>query len=98
MKKREINLKIDKDNKILTACEDSSLNISIILNSLKLLKKSLRKIYPANESSKELSEAILVITSDIVSIKSEVEDVASDTADEIVKLKRQLEDLNAVQG
>lgn len=97
MTKKEINLKIDKNDKVLIACEDSLLNIGIILNSLKLLKKPLRKIYPSNEASKEFSETMLAITADITSIKSEVEDVASDTADETVELKRQLENLDGVQ-
>lgn len=94
--RKEIAQKIDKNNKTLTACEDSLLNVSTILNSLKLLKRSVRKVYDYNESA-EIVRDIFVVTGDIESIKAELEDVASNAADETTTLKKQLEDLDGVQ-
>ena len=87
-----INKKISEDEKIVNACEDSVLNLSTILNSLKLLKKSIRKVYPENDMTKELAETILAVTADVTAMKIEIEEVASDTADEINKLIRELKE------
>lgn len=95
MNKRELNLKIDDDTKVINRCEDAILNINTILNSLKLLKKATRKMYPDNEATDEFAEVILATTADIMAMKTEIEEVASDTADEMNKLireRRTLED------
>lgn len=88
-----INKKISEDEKIVNACEDSVLNLSTILNSLKLLRKSARKVYPSNEMTKELAETILAVTADVTAMKIEIEEVASDTADEINKLIKELKEI-----
>lgn len=88
-----INKKISEDEKIVNACEDSVLNLSTILNSLKLLRKSARKVYPSNEMTKELAETILAVTADVTAMKVEIEEVASDTADEINKLIKELKEI-----
>jgi len=90
---KEMNKKIDDDTKVLVACEDSVLSINTILNSLKLLNKSARKVYGNNEASREFRETILAVTADITSMKIEIEEVASDTADEINKLIRELKEM-----
>lgn len=88
----KINKKISEDEKIVNACEDSVLNLSTILNSLKLLRKSARKVYANNEATKELADTILAVVADVTSMKIEIEEVASDTADEINKLIRELKE------
>lgn len=90
MTEKEINVKIDKNNKTINVCEDALLSISTIQNSLKLLRKSLRRLYPENESGAEFAHTLNMVTADIGSLKLEIEDVASDTADETEKLKKEI--------
>lgn len=89
----KINKKISENEKIINACEDSVLNLDTILNSLKLLRKSARKVYPSNEATKELADTILAVVADVTSMKIEIEEVASDTADETNKLIRELKEI-----
>lgn len=93
---KALNTEIDKSTKIIMACEDAILSLMTIQNSLKLLRKSARKIYPENEDTKDIAKTILVVSGDIASIKAEVEDVASNMADRIQELKKKLEDVDAV--
>ena len=83
----ELGKKLQQDEKVLAACEDVVLLTDNILNSLKLLKKATAKVYPVDENTGELAESILTVRADILSIREEIKDVASDTADEIVKIK-----------
>lgn len=89
----KINKKISENEKIINACEDSVLNLDTILNSLKLLRKSARKVYPSNEATKELADTILAVVADVTSMKIEIEEVASDTADETNKLIKELKEV-----
>ena len=91
--KSTINQKLGANDRVINACDDSVLLINNILNSIKLLKKSLRKVYPDVPSTKELNDTMIFIAGDIISIKKELEEVASDTADESNKLTMRLKEL-----
>lgn len=50
-------------------------------------------MYSDNDDTKEFSVALLAMVADLTSIKAEVQEVASETADEMRKLKERAEEL-----
>lgn len=90
---KEVNIKIQSKQRTMSGCEDSAVLIDTILSMTKILKRSLNKVYPDNDNTKEFSVALLAMVADLTSIKAEVQEVASETADEMRKLKERAEEL-----
>lgn len=90
---KEVNIKIQSKQRTMSGCEDSAVLIDTILSMTKILKRSLNKVYSDNDDTKEFSVALLAMVADLTSIKAEVQEVASETADEMRKLKERAEEL-----
>lgn len=90
--KKEINKRIAEEERYLAACQDSAALIASVQYTLPILKKSLRKMYPNNEDSKNLCLAVRTIMADLSSMKAEIETLASDTGDVLYRLEKSLEE------
>lgn len=90
---KQVNIKIQSKQRTMSGCEDSALLIDTILTMTKLLKRSLNKVYPDNNDTKSFSVALLAMVADLTSIKAEIQDVASETADELHRLEMKAKEL-----
>lgn len=90
---KQTNIKISSKQRTMSGCEDSTLLIDTILTMTKLLKRSLNKVYPDNNDTKSFSVSLLAMVADLTSIKAEIQDVASETADEMYELEMKAKEL-----
>lgn len=90
---KEVNTKIQSKQRTMSGCEDSTIIIDSILSMTKLLKRSLNKVYPDNEDTKSFSVALLAMVADLTSIRAEIQEVASETADNLYALREKAEKL-----
>ena len=88
---KELNKTIQSRQRTLRACEDSTIIIDSILSMAKLLKKNLSRVYPDNDDTKSFSVAMLAMVADLSSIRGELQDVASDAADDIHRCEELIE-------
>lgn len=90
---KEVNTKIQSKQRTMSGCEDSTIIIDSILSMTKLLKRSLNKVYPDNEDTKSFSVALLAMVADLTSIRAEIQEVASETADNLYALREKADEL-----
>lgn len=83
---KEVNIKISSKQRTMSGCEESTILIDSMFSMIKLLKRSLKKVYPDNNDSKNFSVSLLAMAADLSSIRAELQDVASETSDEMYKL------------
>ena len=84
---KHINIKISSKQRTMSGCEESTLLIDSMFSMMKLLKRTLNKVYPDNNDTKNFSVSLLAMAADLGSIRAELQDVASETADEMYKLQ-----------
>ena len=82
---KELNKTIQSKQRSLSGCEESTIIIDSILSMSKILKRTLSKVYPDNNDTKSFSVALLAMVADLTSIRGELQDVASEAADDIRK-------------
>lgn len=82
---KELNKTIQSRQRSISGCEESAIIIDSILSMTKILKRTLNKVYPDNDDTKNFSVSLLAMVADLTSIKSELQDVASEAADDIHK-------------
>lgn len=90
---KEANIKIQSKQRTMSGCEDSTIIIDSILSMTKLLKRSLNKVYPDNDDTKNFSVALLAMVADLASIRAEIQEVASETADDLYALREKVDEL-----
>lgn len=90
---KEANIEIQSKQRTMSGCEDSTIIIDSILSMTKLLKRSLNKVYPDNDDTKNFSVALLAMVADLTSIRAEIQEVASETADDLYALREKVEKL-----
>lgn len=90
---KQINIKISSKQRTMSGCEESTLLIDSMFSMMKLLKRTLSKVYPDNNDTKSFSVALLAMAADLSSIRAELQDVASETADEMYKLQAKADEL-----
>ena len=91
MNKRELGLARNKNDREYSACEYLSSLTDIVLNSIKLMKREASRLYSGPCGQYELGKSLHIIEGDMLSIKSQIEDKASEIADERVELWKEEE-------
>ena len=70
-----------------SACDDAVTLLRMMLETIKLLKKSIRRVYSDEVACSELADACTAIKYDCASMKSELSDVALELAEELKKVQ-----------
>jgi len=86
MNKRELGIARNKNDREYSACEYLSSLTEIVLNSIKLMKREASRLYSGPCGQFELEKSLHIIEGDMISIKAQIEDKASELADERVEL------------
>lgn len=70
-----------------SACDDAVTLLKMMLETVKLLKKSIRRVYPEEVACSELAEACTAIKYDCESMKNELSDLALELAEELKEVR-----------
>lgn len=69
------------------ACDDAVTLLKMMLETIKLLKKAIRRVYPEEVAHSELAEACTAIKYDCESMKNELSDLALELAEELKEVR-----------
>ena len=92
MNKKELGELITKNTKRYAACEEIVNLIDVALGALKVAKKHQSTVYDTNVATDEISGDMLTIIYDLLSMKEEYSDIASEIADDIKKARKEREE------
>ena len=91
-KKKELGLQITRNEKRYAACEEVANLIDVALGALRVAKKHQGDVFELDVASSELSGNMLTVIADLMSMREEYLDIASDIADETKKAKQEREE------
>lgn len=86
MSKVELGIARSKNDRGYSACEYMSSLSEIVLNAIKLMKKETDKLMQDPTTQQELANSLHVIQCDMLLIKDQIQEKASELADERAKL------------
>lgn len=70
-----------------SACDDAVALLRMMLETIKLLKKAIKRVYPDEVARSELAETCTAIKYDCESMKNELSDLALELAEELKEVQ-----------
>lgn len=72
-----------------SACDEAVELVDIVQRANGLLLKKVRKVYPEGFQDEELIKAVTTINYDLQAIKSELQDLAMDLAEDTLEIRKE---------